>query len=236
MNDRSFEIHLPVDAEVESGMVQIENDRPLKQKPARSEQKGHYYFSSPIRPGDTRFAVVYRLPYKGEALIEPRVRNAQERFVVMLPQSMKFEPTAADVFHPMPGTSPDNVQGTAPVRADQPLAFRMSGIGALEELMGRGRETQQSQAEKKPGPGGGLGPPIDAPDPLHEQRWLIVSALIVMLGCGVVYSTRRAALQAQETLDMRDYRNPVSGRCKRRQKQSGSLALTSSRRRNPPRI
>jgi hypothetical protein len=210
MADRTFEIQLPVEAEVQSGMVQIENGQPLKQKPVSGDQKGQYYFSFPIRPGDTRFAIVYRLPYRGEALIEPKIRNVQERFVIMLPRSMKFEPITAKSFRPMPGTSPDNVQGTAQVSMDQPLAFRISGRGALEELEGRRGEAQQSSAERKPGPGGGLGPPTDAPDPLHDQRWLILSGLIVMLGCGVVYSAKRSTLSddtAKETLNRREYRN-----------------------------
>jgi hypothetical protein len=112
MNDRPFEIQLPADAHLESGMVQIEDGQPLKQKPMPAEQKGQYYFVSPIRPGDTRFAVVYRLPYNGEALIEPQIRNPLERFVIMMPKSMKFAPKTMDVFQPMLGTTPDNVLGT----------------------------------------------------------------------------------------------------------------------------
>jgi hypothetical protein len=217
LSDRPFEIHLPADAQVESGLIQIGSGQPLKQKPIRDEQKGHYYFSSPIRPGDTRFAIVYRLPYKGAALIEPRIRNAQERFVVMLPQSMKFEPAAVGVFRPMPGTSPDNVQGTAPVSVDQAISFRISGTGTLEELEGHRRQAQLNQGEKKPTPGGGLGPPIEAPDPLHDQRWLILSGLSLILAYGFVRVLRRPVLAEAielKTRDTRDYRKPNRGRRK----------------------
>jgi hypothetical protein len=196
MNARPFEISLPAEAQVESGLVQIENGQPLKQKPIRGEQAGHYYFSSPIRPGDTRFAVIYRLPYNGEARITPNIRNPLERFVVMLPQSMKFEPMAPGVFRPMPGTSPDNVQGTAPVSADQTLTFNISGMGALEELGGRRQQAQENQATQKPRPGGGLGPPIDAPDPLQGYRWQIFGGLIVLVAAGALSVTRKTKLPA----------------------------------------
>ncbi len=192
MNDRTFEFQLPPEAQLQSGLVQIEDGQPLKQKPVPGEQKGHYYFSSPLRPGDTRFAVVYRLPYTGEVVIEPKLRNPSERFVIMLPRSMKFEPKVAGTFLSMPNVSPDNVQGTTAVRAGQILAFRISGTGTLEELKG----SRQAQASETPSeqPGGGLGAPIDAPDPLHGERWQILVGLIVMLGIGAVWAMRRPGM------------------------------------------
>ena len=187
MNERPFEIHLPVEAQVESGLVQIENGQPLKQRPIRGEQEGHYYFTSPIRPGDTRFAIVYRLPYNGKSLIAPKIRNPLERFVVMLPHSMKFEPTTAGVFRPMHDASPDNVQGPAPLSAGQTLSFRISGTGTLQELDGRRQQAQDSESEQKPRPGGGLGPPTDAPDPMRAYRGQVLCVLTVLLVAGALY-------------------------------------------------
>ncbi len=191
VNDRPFEIHLPLVAHVVSGMIQIETGQPLKQKPIRGEHQGQYYFSSPIRPGDTRFAVVYQLPYKGETLIEPTVRNPSERFVVMLPRSMTFEPAIAGMFRPMPGSSSDNAQGTAPVSPDQNVAFRISGTGTLEEFAGRRQQAQQSLSDPKARPGGGLGAPIDAPDPLQKRRWVILVGITLLIVTGARYAMRR---------------------------------------------
>lgn len=137
LTERSFEIQLPPQARVRSGLVQIENGQPIKDTASPGEQRGAYYFRQPLRPGDTRFAVVYQVPYSGKTLIEPKIRNASERFVVMLPKSMKFEPQTAGVFESMADVSSDNVQGTAPVTPEQTLAFIVSGTGMLEELRGR---------------------------------------------------------------------------------------------------
>ena len=220
MNDRPFEIQLPPDALLESGIVQIEDGQPLKQKPVPGEQKGQYYFVSPIRPGDTRFAVVYRLPYNGRALIEPQIRNSLERFVVMIPKSMKFEPKSADIFKPMPGTTPDNVLGTAPVMPGQTLAFQISGTGTLEELEGRRPVTQ---AAPKVRPGGGLGPPINAPAPLNEYRWQILAGLTGLMIVGAAFTLMlRPKLLPASTPESAVFRLPsLPAKAKRRNRGSG---------------
>lgn len=199
MNDHLFEIQLPPEAQVESGLVQIEDGEPLKQTPVPGELKGQYYFLFPIRPGDTRFAVVYRLPYSGKALMEPKLRNPLERFVVMLPKSMKFEPKAASIFQPMPDTTPDHVEGTGPVTPGQTLAFRVSGTGMLEELQGRRKQAQEGQTAAKERPGGGLGAPIEAPDPLQVYRWQIFAGLAGLMVVGAVYVARKTRLQRAGT-------------------------------------
>ena len=191
MNDRPFEIQLPYDAEVKSGMVQFEDGQPLKQKPIAGGRKGQYYFLFPVRPGDTRFAIVYRMPYNGQALIQLSLRNPSEKFVVMVPKSMKFDPQAQGVFHPMPNTTPDEVQGTDAVTGEQTIAFRISGTGTLEELRDRRQEAQLTKTTPSNGPGGGLGPPIEAPDPLQKYRWQILSGIAVLTVSGAIYVTRK---------------------------------------------
>ena len=43
----------------------------------------------------------------------------------------------------------------------------------------------------EPRPGGGLGPPIDAPDPLQKYRWWIIGGFVVALAGGAYYVTTR---------------------------------------------
>ena len=44
-------------------------------------------------------------------------------------------------------------------------------------------------------PGGGLGAPIDAPDPLHNYRWPILAGLAIILGCGATFVVSRSTQQ-----------------------------------------
>ena len=198
MNDRAFEIQLPPEAEVESGLVQIEDGKPLKQKPTPGDHRGEYYFRSPLRPGDTRFAVIYRLPYNGEAVIEPMIRNPLEQFVVMLPLSMKFEPKAAGIFQPMPNVSPDNVQGTAPMTPGQTLAFRISGTGMLAELRSDPKDARSGKTERPGGQRQARGGEtansgtttvalIKLPDALHRRDQFVLGGLAAVLTVGSVY-------------------------------------------------
>ena len=47
--------------------------------------------SFPLRPGETRFQVGYRLPYSGSATLHARVTLPAENVAVMLPKSMSFD-------------------------------------------------------------------------------------------------------------------------------------------------
>jgi hypothetical protein len=186
--DRTFSIQLPPAATLESGLVQVEMAQPLRQKPLPGDREGDYYFQFPLRPGDTRFAVIYTIPYSGEALIAPTLRNPQEQFVVMIPKSMEFRPVTEGVFRPMADVTADNVLQTEPVNAGQILEFRISGTGVLAEL----QSPEQRERSKEIGrPGGGLGPPSTAPDPLLAYRWWILGAFAMMLVGGGFYVTRQ---------------------------------------------
>jgi hypothetical protein len=197
---RPFEIHLPPEAQIDSGMVQTGRGQPLKSMPLPGSEKGRYYFSSPLRPGDTRFQVVYRLSYKGVAVIEPKSLYPLERFVIVLPNSMKFEPKTAKNFQPGFSKTGDIVQVASAVKPGQPLTFQISGAGTLSEI-------QRTQPEKAQGgetaarPGGGLGAPIELPDPLQRDRWLILGGLALVLTAGAVFVGRRPAA-AKNTSDV----------------------------------
>jgi hypothetical protein len=200
VNDRPFEIRLPPEAQVLSGLVQVGESEPLKSKPVPGEHKDEYYFRFPLRPGDTRFAIVYRLAYNGKAMVEPRIRNAQERFVVMLPKSMTFEPQARGIFQPMLEVSPDNVQGTGPVTLGQTLAFRISGTGTLTELQGRrppGRNGQR-QAQNPGSTHARSGPEnLVRPFPAFQDRdsFILIGLTLALIASTLwLYLKRRSAI------------------------------------------
>jgi hypothetical protein len=78
-------------------------------------------------------------------------------------------------------------------RPGQNLAFKVSGEGTLEVPQESGpgpagvASGSSSSAQANNRPGGGLGPPIDAPDPLQQYRWQILGGIAAAFIVGGVY-------------------------------------------------
>jgi hypothetical protein len=85
----------------------------------------------------------------------------------------------------------------------QPLGFKISGTGALTEPSddnGGNSASGGNAGGRDSRPGGGLGPPIDAPDPLEKYRWYILGGFAAILAAGAFYivSRRSAAIGDSE--------------------------------------
>jgi hypothetical protein len=74
MSERNLEFYVPDHARViaDSATATIETGIPLKSAPLPENEKNRYSFLFPLRPGLTRFAVTYQLPYSGSASLDPR--------------------------------------------------------------------------------------------------------------------------------------------------------------------
>jgi hypothetical protein len=55
-----------------------------------------------------------------------------------------------------------------------------------------GAQTSGPVAGRDSRPGGGLGPPIDAPDPLEKYRWYILGGFGIVLAAGAIYIASRS--------------------------------------------
>jgi hypothetical protein len=196
MAPRTYQVMLPEGAQIESGMAASATSMPVTSAPVPDDkEKNRYGFVFPIRPGDTRFQIAYRLPYGGKAKLQPRLLYPAEHKVVMLPKSMQFkpEPAAEALYQPM--DEPDaQVRVATSARPGQPLGFEVSGTGVIPATPEGGE--QQAGAPQTQGPGGGLGPPIEAPDPLKEYRWYILGGFVVVLAVAGFLLFRRPAAAA----------------------------------------
>ncbi len=200
MSDQSFEFYLPAGAQIDQSMAMTAGGQPITSAPVPEKEKNRYTFIFPLRPGETQFQVSFHLPYSGEASIDPKAIYGAEHFVVMLPKSMQFVAAPGTAFQSMqdPRQSDAVVQVASNTTVGQPLSFKISGTGVLpEENQGGGAEGGSAQASgavagRDSRPGGGLGPPIDAPDPLEKYRWYILGGFAVVLAAGAVYIARRS--------------------------------------------
>jgi 5-hydroxyisourate hydrolase-like protein (transthyretin family) len=190
MSDRTYTVNLPEGAEIQQASASGPGGMPIAAQPSPGGQPGQYYFSFPLRPGETRFQIAYRLGYGGEATIRPRPASNLEHFAVLMPSSMKFESLNPGVYSPMPSQDGGSlVQVATGVKSGQDIAFRISGTGTI------GEPGEQAQANG-PRPGGGLGTPEGTPDPLQRYRWGILAALTALLALGGVYTAKRSAKPA----------------------------------------
>jgi len=214
MNDKNFEFYLPERAQIDTAMAKTAGGQPVNSGPVPQKEKNRYAFAFPLRPGETQFQVAFHLPYEGQTRIDPRPLYGAQHFVVMLPKTMQFAPDGGSGFQSMqdPRRSEALVQIASNTQAGQPLAFKISGTGALsEEPEGGDQTTGGAMGEgRNSRPGGGLGPPIDAPDPLEKYRWYFLGGFATVLGGGAIYVARRSKTVAGRNLVTADVELPVS--------------------------
>ena len=203
MNDRNFEFYLPDGAKIVQSTATTSGGNPLNQAPVPQSEKNRYAFIFPLRPGETRFEIAYQLAYSGSVTIDPKSLYGMQHFVIMLPKSMQFTAGSGAQFQSMndPQQPDATVQVATMTQVGQPLSFKLSGEGMLAASAGGGPtqgggggggSSSMGQApEARSGPGGGLGPPIDAPDPLQQWRWPIIGGFVLALAGGAFYMTKR---------------------------------------------
>jgi len=212
MNDQNFEFYLPDGASIDQGMAMTAGGQPINASPVPQKEKNRYAFIFPLRPGETQFQVVYHMPYSGQLSVNPRLLYGSQHFVVMLPKSMQFTPGQGAAFKSMddPRQSDAMVQVASNTTVGQPLDFTIGGTGTLSdnsggEAQGGGPEAGGQVAPRDSRPGGGLGPPIDAPDPLEKYRWYILGGFGVVLTAAALFIVgrpRATAIAEPAALDL----------------------------------
>ena len=115
----------------------------------------------------------------------------------MLPKGMTFTPKNTQQFQSMPDKSGSTIMVATNVKPGQELAYRIAGTGVFQAKVeeeaadagdGSGGAMGGGQAAANDNrPGGGLGAPIDAPDPLYNYRAVILGVFAVVLVMGGFY-------------------------------------------------
>ncbi|MFL6444065.1 MAG: hypothetical protein ACJ713_09645 [Candidatus Sulfotelmatobacter sp.] len=205
MNEHNLEFYVPDGATVIEGQAMTAGGQPVKSAPVPEgeKSKNKYSFLFPLRPGETRFNVVYTVPYTGSMNIDPKSVYPLQHFVAIAPKSMNFEPAQGAGYNltNFPGQPDANVEVASNAGLGQPLAFKLSGEGTLaapadENGQGGGGGMQAQAGANRPG--GGLGPPIDAPPPLRQYQWWILGgiAAVLLVGGFFIASRQQSANRA----------------------------------------
>ncbi len=206
MNDHNFEFYLPPGAKIEQLQARAPNGQPISAEAVPQADKNRYAIAFPLRPGETQFQCEFTLPYSGEIKIDPKPLYSAEHLVVVLPKTMQFTAANPSSFQSMqdPNQSDSNVEVAQQTKPGQPLSFTLKGNGVIAESPGetasgaaQQQDQQQPQSQGRDNrsndnrPGGGLGAPIDAPDPLQQYRWPILGGFAVLLAIGGWVVTKR---------------------------------------------
>jgi hypothetical protein len=199
LNERNLEFYVPEGAQIIESEAMTANGQPLKSAPVPvDDKKTRYAYLFPLRPGTTQFQLAYQLPYTGSANIDPRSLYPLQHFVAILPQTMQFTGAPGTNFKAMndPQQPDANVQVASGAALGQPLAFKISGEGTLQARNEEGGApseggSAQGSAPNDTRPGGGLGPPIDAPNPLRKYQLYILGGFVLALVMGGVFVASR---------------------------------------------
>ena len=201
MNDHNFEFFLPPGAKLEQVQARAPKGQPIAAEATPQADKNRYAINFPLRPGETQFQLEFTLPYTGEIKIDPKPLYPAEHFVVVLPKTMQFKaanpPSFESVQDPNQGDS--NVEVAKETKPGQPLSFTLKGTGVITEAPGetaanaaQQQDQQQPQAQGRDNrPGGGLGPPIEAPVALQQYRWPSLAGFAILLAVGAWVVTKR---------------------------------------------
>jgi hypothetical protein len=199
-SDRPFEFYLPAGAVVEGSAALSPGGMPVQASPVPLGDANHYAFIFPIRPGETRFQITYRLPYSGSLKFSPRVGMPTDTIAIMMPKSMTFAQGASTPYSPVTEETTAQTYVARNVAPSQPLDFTVSGIGQMPrdtEAAGAGGADASGPAEgggaatgtaaTDTRPGGGLGVPLDPEgtnDPWAKYKWWILGGLGLVMAAG----------------------------------------------------
>ena len=198
---QSFEVILPDDAVVGDASAQRPgaSSLPTTVKLNPDGPKGHYSFDFPIQPDQdgkgTLFQVQYQLPYSsGKYSFHSQVTLPADTVWVVLPKSMTFTGGSGAGFESSPQDPSVQTFLARNVAPGKTLEFSVTGTGsfARDDQNGQG-DTGGQGAVPGNQPGGGIGEPINTPDPLSKYKWWILGGLALLLAAAAAFLLRKPA-------------------------------------------
>jgi hypothetical protein len=216
----TFDFYLPKGADIQQSLASSPGGLPTNTKLVTVDAaSGHYAFTFPVRPGETRFQVSYSLPYSGKEPFAIKLSVPTGDVAIMLPKSMQFQGSTA--FQPITDPSVVNSQSYDAHQPPfaQPVSFTIAGTGQLPDDTAQGG-ADQSGSSGQPAqtaangqrPGGGLGVPVDPEatnDPWAKYKWWILGALGLALAAGAGIMLKGSPAVAVAPLPVGDVPTPA---------------------------
>jgi hypothetical protein len=201
-SNKTFEIVIPSGAEIDSASATRPGGLPTNTRLVPLSQQGHYTFNIPIQPNhnekETLFEVQYHLSYRGKYTLTPQPQMPADNVVVYLPQGIEFKGARGASFQSVQEDPKVQSYMARNVHPGQEIEFALSGEGQMPRqaqapAMGQstGMGGADAPADSTGRPGGGIGEPIDTPDPLTRYKWWILSLLTITLIAAPAFFLRK---------------------------------------------
>jgi hypothetical protein len=151
--ERTFEVYLPAKAKISSVLASgPEKVAVMISAAPVPGEPGHYAVSFPLRPGATKFAFNYDMPYDGHAAFQTRHAYPLRQLAVMIPPTMKFSSRSPAFEILTTGNSRYQVRAANQLKAGEGPAFEVSGTGTLPPLGDQAKSQARSHSPVPPNP------------------------------------------------------------------------------------
>jgi hypothetical protein len=151
--ERTLEVYLPAAAKIDSVLAAAPgNLAEVISAAAVSRELGHFIVNFPLRPGATKFAFNYDLPYHGRLSFHTRHAYPLQQLAVMTPAAMKFSSRSPAFEILKTGNRRYQVHTANQVKAGDGPEFEVSGSGDLPPLGEQASSRQRFLSPASPHP------------------------------------------------------------------------------------
>jgi hypothetical protein len=151
--ERTLEVYLPAAAKIDSVLAATPgNLAEVISAAAVSGEPGHFIVNFPLRPGASKFAFNYDLPYHGHVSFHTKHAYPLQQLAVMTPAAMKFSSRSPAFEILKTGNRRYQVHTANQVKAGDGPEFEVSGSGGLPPLGEQASSRQRFLSPASPHP------------------------------------------------------------------------------------
>src|SRR5229473_977450 len=151
--ERTFEVYLPANAKIDSVLAAGPGTLGMTISAAAvSGEPGHFTVNFPLRPGATKLAFNYDLPYHGRVSFHLKHAYALQQLAIMTPAAMKFSSRSSAFEILKTGNRHYQVHAASQLKAGEGPEFEVSGTGALPPLGDQASSHQRFLSPASPNP------------------------------------------------------------------------------------
>jgi hypothetical protein len=161
VGERTVEVYLPAAAKIDSVLAAAPGNMAVVISAVRVPgEPGHFTVNFPLRPGATKFAFNYDVPYHGHVSFHTRHAYPLQQLAVMTPAAMKFSSRSPAFAILKTGNPRYEVHTVSQLKAGEGPEFEVSGTGALPPLGDQASSRQRFPSPASPNPT--QSPPVHA--------------------------------------------------------------------------